>query len=339
MRVLVGQRTFARWGDFIAGVDPAVEVLCMRADGTITAADGATIPQEDAAADVVWGNAELFARDTGAEFLRYVERAPTLRFLQSPGAGTDLPIFGRLLRRGVRVCTTHVQSVAIAEFVLRSVLDHYQNAPVFRALQDRREWQRVRFRELYGTTWVVVGMGAIGSDIAQRAAAFGVHVIGVRRHPTGAEPCAEMVGPAELLSAVPRADVLVLAAPSTAETREMVDRLVLAAMKPDAVLVNVARGALVDEAALLDTLDRGAIAGAILDVCAVEPLPADHAFWGHPRVMLSAHTSAMGSGTHARAAAVFTRNLRAFLDGRPLEHELSAAHFPAPAPPAPDAES
>jgi phosphoglycerate dehydrogenase-like enzyme len=301
----------------------------MRTDGTIASADGRVIPLEEAAAEVVWANAELFA-DGAGPFMRYVETAPTLRFLQSPGAGTELPVFGRLLRRGVRVCTTHVQSVAIAEFVLRSVLDHYQHAPVFRALQDRREWQRVRFREVNGTTWLIVGMGAIGSDIAQRAAAYGAHVIGVRRNPTGTEPCAEMIGPAELLAAVPRADVLVLAAPSTPETRDVVDRRVLAAMKTDAVLVNVARGALVDEAALLDALDREAIAGAILDVSAVEPLPPDHRFWGHPRVMLSAHTSAMGSGTHARAAFVFTRNLRAFLDGQPLEHELSASDFPAP---------
>jgi phosphoglycerate dehydrogenase-like enzyme len=126
----------------------------------------------------------------------------------------------------------------------------------------------------------------------------------------------------ELLEELARCDVVVLAAPATPETVGLVDERFLAAMASGSVLVNIARGALVDEAALLAALDRGRPEAAILDVFATEPLPADSPFWDHPRVVLTPHSSAGGLARHARAADLFVENLERYRTGRPLLHEV-----------------
>jgi phosphoglycerate dehydrogenase-like enzyme len=128
-----------------------------------------------------------------------------------------------------------------------------------------------------------------------------------------------------LLDELPRCDVVVLAAPATPETTAFVDDQFLAAMAPHSVLVNVARGALVDEAALLTALDRGRPAAAILDVFATEPLPADSPFWEHPRVVLTPHSSAGGLARHGRVADLFVENLERYRNGQPLLHEVRPA--------------
>jgi len=131
----------------------------------------------------------------------------------------------------------------------------------------------------------------------------------------------EVVPPGDL-DAVGRADVIVLAAPATTETHHLVDERFLAAVKSGALLVNVARGALVDESALVAALDRGQLGGAVLDVTEQEPLPPDDGLWAHPRVLVSPHTSAHGNGTFLRAGEVFVANLERYVAGRPLEHEV-----------------
>ena len=132
---------------------------------------------EDAGVEVAWGSVDIFT-DGGpmVPFLTFVRSAPGLRWYQSPAAGIDHPMYGEMILRGTRVTTMHVQSVAIAEYVLRVVLDHFQDAPWWWAAQQRREWERRRFREISGTTWLVIGVGAIGGDVARRASAFGAGV-------------------------------------------------------------------------------------------------------------------------------------------------------------------
>jgi phosphoglycerate dehydrogenase-like enzyme len=128
-----------------------------------------------------------------------------------------------------------------------------------------------------------------------------------------------------LLDELPRCDVVVLAAPATAETTGFVDERFLAAMAPDSVLVNVARGALIDEAALLAALERGRPAAAIIDVFATEPLPADSPFWDHPGVVLTPHSSAGGLARHGRVVDLFVENLERYRRGQPLLHEVRPA--------------
>ena len=161
--------------------------------------------------------------------------------------------------------------------------------------------------------------------MARRAKGFDAHVTGVRRSPAGREPADAMIAPSELARALPDADVVVLTAPLTDETRGMVDADFLGAMKAGSVLVNIARGGLVDERALLAALDRGRPAHAVLDVFEEEPLPAWSRFWSHPRVRMSAHCAGASPGTVRRNDELFLDNLDRFLAGKPLRMRIDPA--------------
>jgi phosphoglycerate dehydrogenase-like enzyme len=168
---------------------------------------------------------------------------------------------------------------------------------------------------------VVLGFGAIGQGVGRRARAFGAHVTGVRRRP-GPDPDADRVAtPSQFLDVLPEADVVVLCCPLTAETRHVAGADAFARMKAGSVLVNVGRGGLVDEPALLAALDRGVPAHAVLDVFETEPLPPDSRFWSHPSVTLTAHASGMSAGNPVRNDALFVENLRRYLVGEALENE------------------
>ena len=323
MRVLLTATAHERFGDRL----PArVEPLVMQGDGTLAGG----IAWEDAAAEVAWPTADLFEPDAPLRpFFAFLLQSETLRWIQSPAAGVDAPVFAQLVRKGIRLTTSHVTDIPISEYVLRAVLDHYQRPEEWQASSAERAWRRHDFREVHGTTWLIVGLGSIGGATAVRARAFGADVIGVRRSPTGDEPVDRMITPDALLGVVGEADVVVLAAPSSTETRHLVDATFLAAMKPASLLVNIARGALVDEAALVEALDRGTtIEAAVLDVTATEPLPADSRLWEHPAITITPHDAAGGTGRFARAADLFLENLRRYEAGEPLLHEVTAAELP-----------
>ncbi len=195
---------------------------------------------------------DLFDAYEGAlrPFFGMVMRSETLRWFSVPNAGLDSPVFTAVLERGVRLTNAHVTDIPISEYVLRSVLDHFQHAERWRDAQRRRAWDRHQFREVAGTTWLIVGLGTIGQAVAVRAKAFGAQVIGCRRHPTGTEPVDAFVSPHDLLTMLPSADVVVLCLPSAPEAPPLVGASFLDAMAEGSVLVNIARGSLVDEGAL-----------------------------------------------------------------------------------------
>ena len=322
MRVLLTSVAHERWWPRLER--PGVEPLVMQVNGSLALASGAAVERDGAGAEVAWGTSDLF--DEGAPlrpFFGLLRRSPTLRWFQSPAAGYDGAVFSELARRGVRVSNAHVNGIPIAEYVLRAVLDHFQHAGRWRAEREARQWRLHDFREVYGTTWLVVGVGSIGGAVAARARAFGARVIGCRRRPSPDDPVDEAVTPDGLLGVVGAADVVVLSAPATAATNRLVDAAFLAAMKPGSVLVNVARGSLVDEDALLDALERRAPEAALLDVFATEPLPPDHPFWDHPGVTITPHNAAGGTGRHARQAELFSENLDRYLGGRPLINDVT----------------
>jgi phosphoglycerate dehydrogenase-like enzyme len=161
--------------------------------------------------------------------------------------------------------------------------------------------------------------------VAVRARALGATVIGCRRHPSPDDPADRMVTPDRLADVVGEADVVVLSAPASAGTDKLVDAALLGAMRPGSVLVNVGRGSLVDEDALLVALDTGTPSAAVLDVFATEPLPPEHPFWTHPRVRVTPHNAAGGFGRLQRQADLFDANLGRWLAGRPLEHDVTEA--------------
>jgi len=304
MRLLLSETAARRFGDRIRAVAPEVELV------------------HEGPADIAWATTDLFDEGTARDFFVAVLKSEHLQWMQSPAAGLDAPFWPSILERGTRLTSSHVQAISIAEFVLGSVLAHYQRPERFREAQARRAWDRPeRFRELYGSRWLVIGMGAIGTAVAERARGFGADVVGARRSPRGDGE----IGLGDLPGVLPDADVVVLAMPATAEARGMVDAAFLARMKEGSVLVNVARGSVVDEPALLAALDRGVPELAVLDVFETEPLPDDSPFWSHPRVWVTPHASASGWGSVDRGGELFLDNLRRWMAGEPLREEVTMA--------------
>jgi phosphoglycerate dehydrogenase-like enzyme len=294
----------------------------MREDGSLLfegrAVDAENAAREGVRPEVAWANTDVYIRGPVVQFMVFCLKSESLRWVQSSAAGFDHPVFAMLVDKGVALTTSDAAAVAIAEYVMAGVLDHFQPNQERRRAQADKQWKRLRFREIHGTTWLVIGIGNIGGEIARRAAAFGARVIGVRRHPTGKEPAHEIIGPDGLMAAVPRADVVVLAAPSNRQSQHLVNREFLAAMSTSSILVNVGRGSLVDEQALMESLERGVPGHAILDVFETEPLPADSPLWSHPRVLVTAHNAPNSEGFLRRNDQVFVDNLERYLSGGPL---------------------
>ena len=172
---------------------------------------------------------------------------------------------------------------------------------------------------------LIVGLGAIGKRVAQFARMLGLEVIGVRRSArTPEDPVDELITPAQLPAALPRADFLILTCPLTAATRGMIDARALALLKPTASFINVSRGEVVDERALIDALQRRAIAGAYLDVYQEEPLPADSPLWGLPNVVMSPHNASSAQGNDRRGTQYFIENIGRLARDEPLVNEYKS---------------
>lgn len=263
-------------------------------------------------------------------FFAAVHGAPNLRWLHVFNAGVDNPVFGRILARGVRITTSSGSTARpIAQTAISGMLLLARPWRRWLDARSRRAWEPVPPEEvpadLEGQTITVVGLGAIGSEIARLARAFGLHVTGVRRSPaTGAEPVDELVHPRDLDGVLPRTHWLALACPLTPETRGLIDARRIALLPPGACILNVARGEVVDEDAMIAALQTGRLGGAYLDVFAVEPLPPESPLWEMPNVFISPHNSAAAQGNEARVAAIFQRNVARWFRGEPLENEVGA---------------
>jgi phosphoglycerate dehydrogenase-like enzyme len=316
-RILVYEPSYRRLEARFAPHAAKLEFLLMQPDGAILL-DGAPVGVDEARPEIGWLNTDLFGQGPGRDYMIALLKSPALRWVQSGAAGFENPAFAQVVGKGAVLTTNHSQSIGMAEYVLATVLDHLQRGPDRRKAQAEHRWAPMLFREVAGTNWLIVGFGAIGQGVAERVRPFGATVIGCRRTP-GDNPLADrMVALADVKSAVPEADVVVLSVPLNSETRSMADAAFLAAMKPESVLVNVGRGDLVDEPALLAALEKGVPAFAVLDVFHQEPLPQDSPFWDHPKVALNPHASAFGSGQSARNDALFLENLRRQFAGEAL---------------------
>jgi phosphoglycerate dehydrogenase-like enzyme len=293
-------------------------------DGGSATIDGTPIDLRQATPEVAWMTSDLIQGGPSRQFFGLVTRSESLRWLQSSAAGFDHPVFGELVRRGLRLTPSHIAGPPIADYVLRAALDHLQHAVAWRDAAAERRWDPHEFVEMASTHWLVIGLGTIGAEIAVRARACGARVTGVRRSPAGDEPVDTMIALDRLDEVLSSADVIVLATPSSPTTDGLVDERFLSLTKPSALLVNIGRGALVDERALLAALDADRLAKAVLDVTVTEPLPADDPLWSHPKVDITPHSSALGDGRHRRAAEVFADNLRRYVKGEPLLHEVTA---------------
>lgn len=244
-------------------------------------------------------------------------RARRLRFVQSISAGMDQFDAAAFRAAGVRLASARgVNANAVAEHALALMLALARHLPQARDDQARRRWRPMigeiarREFELKGKTLVLVGAGAIGGRIARLAKAFDMRVVVVRRDASRPAPDADETAPtARLLDILPRADFLVLAAALTRETEGLIDAAALAAMKPGARLVNVARGKVVDEAALVSALEAGRLAGAALDVFATEPLPGWSPLWAMPNVLVTPHNAGETQRYEEDLIDIFLENL------------------------------
>jgi D-2-hydroxyacid dehydrogenase (NADP+) len=225
--------------------------------------------------------------------------APKLRFVQSISAGTDQYDFAAFKAQGVRLASAAgVNANAVAEHAMAMILGIERHIVSGRDQQAQSQWRGMisdipkREAELAGRTMVIVGLGRIGTRLARFAKAFDMRVIGVKRDPsTGAAGADRVVATAALADVLPEGDFLVLACPLTPETENLIDARVLALMKPTALLVNVARGRVVDEAALIAALQASRLRAAALDVTREEPLPVTSPLWTLPQVLITPHSA------------------------------------------------
>ncbi len=247
---------------------------------------------------------------------------PSVRWFHSVSAGVD-DVLESYLRDHPAVLTNArgVFDVPIAETVLAYILMIVKRMPeLFRQQQEHR-WKVLPLREVTGLTVGLIGTGGIGREIACRCHALGMRVVATRRHPDRPVPCVDALrSPAQLSELLTEADFVVVAVPSTPETRGLLGAEQFATMRPSAWLINIARGAIVDEAALLAALQGGQIAGAALDVFAQEPLPPDSPLWEMSNVILTPHNSWSTPHLLQREAALFCENLRRYLSGQPLRN-------------------
>jgi phosphoglycerate dehydrogenase-like enzyme len=228
-----------------------------------------------------------------------------------------------VLAKGIRLSNSDAQAVPIAEYVVANAFAELHPIAAHRAAQAERKWKTIPFREISQTSWLIIGYGHIGEEIARRVKPFGARVAGVRRRPKPSEHADQMATLADVPSLLPQADVVVLSCALNDQTRDLADDKFFAAMKQHSILINIARGGVVVEDALLSALARNAPRVAVLDVFRQEPLPDTSPFWAHPQVRVTAHTSAAGSGTIPRGDKLFMNNLKRYAAGEPLLNEVS----------------
>lgn len=317
---LITTTAWERFGHSLQQAAPGVEPVLLEDERPVADDDLARI-------EVAFFSGDCFPGGPtprrAAAFMGASLRCPNLRWLHTASAGVDSPVFQRFLDNGVRLTNSSGASApTIAHSVMMLMLALSRDLPSWTRAQAEHRWLPHRHDELIGTELAVVGLGPIGREVARLAEAFGMSVTGCRRTPDGTEGCDTW--PLDRLDElVAMADWLVLALPLTAETNGIISADVLARMKPTARVVNVGRGELIDEVALADALATGRLAGAGLDVFAVEPLPETSPLWDMPNVIITPHSTGSSDQSHGRAAERFIVNLRRYVDGEALMGEIS----------------
>jgi phosphoglycerate dehydrogenase-like enzyme len=311
--ILVSAWVESRFGDALRGAAPGARIAVLR-DGEL---DG-----DAAEIEVAFFSHDLFPGGTRG-LAKVLHQAPRLRWLHIFAAGVDHPWFQGFLARGVRVTTSSgAAAVPIAHTVMLYLLALSRDLPGWLRDQAARRWHERDVESLEGRLLAVAGLGPIGLEVARLALGFGMRVVGFRRTPRGDEPCE--THPLGALDAwLPRVDWLVLALPLADETRHLLDARRLALLPATARVVNVGRGALVDEAALVRALAEGRLAGAGLDVFEVEPLPPESPLWSMSQVIVTPHRAGTNPDNGLRAAEIFVANLGCYARGEALRNEVA----------------
>ncbi|GAA1892205.1 D-2-hydroxyacid dehydrogenase [Asanoa iriomotensis] len=334
VRVLIASYFEPELVDRIAAVDPRVDVSyepdLLPVPRYVADHTGSPRPlspeQQDrwakalAAADVSLG----FDWQAPAEL---PSRAPGLRWVQATSAGIGGFVRGAGLDRTDITFTTAagIHAVPLAEFAVLGALHFVKGVPELRSRQRAHQWERFTTARLAGRTVTVVGLGGIGRQVVTSFAALGCRVLAVgrpgRAYYIGA--ATGLYSTDDLDELLPRTDVLVVCTPLTPATQGLISAARLALLKPEAIVVNVGRGPVVDEPALIERLRGGALAGAALDVFETEPLPADSPLWDLDNVLVSPHSASTVDTENTAITDLFCDNLRRYLDGRELRNVYS----------------
>ena len=275
----------------------------------------------DGDSELAAGADAAFALALGKEA---IARATQLRWVHCSGHAVGHFPLADLAARGIVVTNSRgIQAVPIAEHVMACLLALARKLPQTLRDQQERAWRPNALTGeaspwlLAGRTMGIIGLGTLGEAIAVRAKAFGMRVVGMRRHPGRGAPNGvdDVVGQADRDRLLAISDVIVVAAPLTAETQRLLDSAAIARMKAGAIVINIARGQLVDEAAIAEALESGHLGGAALDVFTTEPLPSDSPFWTLPNVIVTPHNSGFRAGHFDAVVDLFTENLKRFERG------------------------
>ena len=272
------------------------------------------------------GRAEILFDFDHQHIKSFKQRATSVRWLQASSAGIGQFVKQHHLDELGATFTTAagVHSRPLAEFVVWAMLAFTKNYPLARRQQREHLWQRFHNDDLEGKTLAVVGLGSIGTEVAKLARLLGLRVIGSKHSVAGFSPedlgVAELYPHASFKEMLPKADFVCLVCPHTPETEGMMDEAAFAAMKAGSVLINIGRGALVQEDALLAALKNGPLQGAVLDVAPQEPLPKTHPLWDLENVILFPHSASTSRQENRRLTELFCDNLRRYLSGEPLRN-------------------
>lgn len=282
------------------------------------------------AADVLYG----FPNETPAGLAAIAEGNQRLRWVQAMAAGAGGAVKASGLNtttlQRVKITTSAgVHALPLAEFAMLGILNGFKRTGELAADQQAKRWPQLRTptRLVNGSRLVIAGLGEIGVETARLARALGMTVSGTKRSVEPLEGIDPVVGNSGLPELLASADAVVNTLPGTSDTDRLLDRKIFSAMKPGTVFVNVGRGTVVDEDALLEALDNGQVSYACLDVFAVEPLPAGSPLWEHPNVLVSPHTSALSAAENRLIAERFTDYLGIFLAGGELPHQVDPLLF------------
>jgi phosphoglycerate dehydrogenase-like enzyme len=250
-------------------------------------------------------------------------KATHLKWMHTFSAGVDSPFFIDLIKKGVTLTNSSGAAASpIAQTAILYMLALSRNVRAWFEHQDNKEWERHEFTELDGARLAVIGMGPIGVEIARLGAALNMDVEGIRRSPTGHEPCPTFSFD-QLSKVLGRADWVALALPLTPDTQNLFDQQQFARMKPGAQFINVGRGELVDETALINALNSQHLAGAALDVFATEPLPEDSPLWSMKNVLITPHSSGASVKSGLRAEELFVRNFALFVQNEQMHNVVT----------------
>lgn len=285
-------------------------------------------PEEQARWEALLASAEVLFDFDHTGVAQLPQRVPRLRWIQATSAG-----IGQFVRRNnyhllpvTFTTASGVHARPLAEFVMMAILQQTKQASLARQQQTQHIWKRFATQELSLQTLAIVGLGRVGSEIARLARAFEMRVVASKRNLAGQQAqdlgVDQLYGWEQLHLMLAEADFVCLIVPHTPETENLMNSQAFAALKPGATLINIARGAVVDEEAMLEALHRGQLAHAVLDVAATEPLPPESPLWDHPQVTIFPHSASTSARENARIVELFCHNLRLYLAGKPLINQL-----------------